>query len=141
VTCLVLGTDTVTHASLSAEPIRPGVLKVSGITRMYFNVTSDTYDTAHVGQRFTVMAVYGNRGNTTITNIGVICGQSNHGFSVALKRQTRTSLPPGQSGFAEFVAVGGLVGAGSFIRCSLTAVDGINVFGLSSTPFVVNIVP
>jgi hypothetical protein len=138
VTCLVTGTDTVTHTSLSAEPIRIASLMVSGETRLYFNVSSATHNIAPVGQKIYIMAVYGNRGPTTLTNVTVECGPGNHGFSIRLNRQTQTTLPPGQSGFAEFVAVAGLPGAGAVIKCSITADDSATgaKIGLSSTPLL-----
>jgi hypothetical protein len=138
VVCGVSGIDTVTHTALSAVNAQLAKLMVSGETRLYFNVSSATHNIAPVGQKIYIMAVYGNRGPTTLTNVTVECGPGNHGFSIGLNRQTQTTLPPGQSGFAEFVAVAGLPGAGALIKCSITADDsstGVRI-GLSSTPLL-----
>lgn len=143
ITCAISGVDTATQASLSSATVAPGKLMVSGETRLYFNVSSATQNTATVGQKIYIMAVYGNRGPGTMTNVTVNCGPGNHGFSIQLNRQTTTTLAPGQSGFAEFVAVGGLVGGGALIKCSISADDSYAHLrnSLSATPLLFTIVP
>lgn len=119
VSCVFKGTDTVTglpftltHTSLS--------LNVSAENRLYFDVSGTQFYVA-TGEDARLMVVYANRGSSTLTNINVSCGPGNRGFIIQLYRQTRTSLPPGQSGFAEFVAPDVLSGA--LLSCFISAHD------------------
>jgi hypothetical protein len=119
VSCVFKGTDTVTGLPFTMSSSTTS-LDVSGETRLYFDVSGTQFYVA-TGEDARLMVVYANRGSSLLTNINVSCGPGNRGFLIDLKRQTRTSLPPGQSGFAEFVAPDVLSGA--LLSCFISATD------------------
>ena len=132
--CVFKGTDTVTGLPFTVTS-SPVSLVVSSESRLYFSVSNPLQNYITTGQDAYITVVYGNRGNSTLTNIYVACGPGNRGFLLQLKRQTRTSLPPGQSGFAEFVAPHAL--AGAFLSCGIVATDSSTGETISlASPFI-----
>lgn len=120
VSCVFKGTDTVTGLPFTITSNTVS-LDVSGEARLVFEVSANLQNTITTGQDVYLTAVYTNRGSSTLTNISVFCGPGNLGFLIQLNQQTRTTLPPGQSGFAQFVAPHVL--AGAYLSCGIVATD------------------
>jgi len=121
VQCVLKWVDLVTHESFMASS-SVATVYVSGDTRLYANAYSAT-QTATPGQSIFLTVIYGNRGVSVLTDIDVDCGPANRSISIAGKRQTMTTLRPGESGFVEYRLLANLSGGGGFFRCNVTAID------------------
>jgi hypothetical protein len=121
VRCDFNGIDTVTGEAVFATS-NIDVVNVSGETRFYATAYSAT-KTATVGQAIFLTVKYGNRGKNTLTDAYVSCTQLGHGIAFVSSRQTQTTLPSGQSGFAEYRLEGLFHGASGFFLCSAYATD------------------
>lgn len=120
VTCTFTATDMVTGAAISVtSPVQR--VEVLSETRLYFNASSATR-VATVGQTIFLMANYGNRATTTFSNVQVSCVELGRSLIFTGFRQTQTTLPPGQSGFAEYRLEAVRPGPAP-IACTVTALD------------------
>jgi hypothetical protein len=139
--CIFKGVDTVTGFPVTITSA-PASITVSGETRLYLS-TSSAQKRATVGQAIFVTLVYGNRGKNTLTNVRVDCLYSGgRGIGLISSRQTQTTLPSGQSGFAEYRLQGFIQGASGLFLCSVTATDSVTgeVILLNALPISINIV-
>lgn len=137
--CVFKGTDTVTGipftvTSLSAD------LVVSGEQRLYVDAYSGT-QTAPVGELISLMVIYGNRGRNTLTNVQVSCSQLGRGIAFVGFHQTQTTVPSGQSGFAQYRLQGFFQGATGLFICGVAATDSITgeLIVLNTRPVAINI--
>lgn len=121
VQCVLKGIDLVTGVSFMASSSQATVY-VSGDTRLYVNAYSAS-QTATPGQTIFLTVIYGNRGISVLTDIEVDCGPANRSMSITGKRQTQTTLRPGESGFVEYRLLANLAGGGGFFRCNVSAID------------------
>lgn len=140
------GTATV-HCELTAINIASGAqinvvgynsfATVSPETRLYFNAYSATR-VATVGQAVFFNAIFGNRGQTTFTNLNISCPELGRSLVYISSTPLQSSIPPGQSGFVQYQLKAVRPGAAP-ILCSLTATDSSTGSQVTLSAPVINI--
>ena len=122
--CVFKGTDTVNGQPFTVTSNREGIT-VSGEQRLYVDAYSATR-TATVGQAIFFTVIYGNRGRNTLTNVQVSCMMfAGRPIAFVSSRQTQTTLPSGQSGFAEYRFEGLARRAAGVFLCTVTTTDSV----------------